>query len=325
MFCLGSTSAAPVRHTVGWFSRSVGFILLLAGLFAWTHPAQAFMIKEWDELSTSMNSPLAPVDIQAGKPWREPLSGITFIWVPGGCFKMGSPPNAEGRDADEEPLHTVCLSGFWMGEREVTQQQWQRVMLHNPAQLHHEVIGQKDEAFPVEGVSRLDIEELLTKLNGHLQGMVTLSLPSEAQWEYACRNGGEKVTLPGYAQVDQLAWYRNNSNNITQMTGSRSPNRLGLYDMSGNVWEWVRDSYDQGGYSRHESNDPMISSDSPFSVIRGGGWKDGSDALRCANRGFERYTSKRSDLGLRLAAAVDVKPVDTGRGTKRVVRQKMPF
>ncbi len=283
------------------------------------------MIKEWDELSTTVKSQLAPVDVQPGKPWREPLSGITFIWIPGGCFKMGSPPNAEGRDADEEPIHQVCLSGFWLGEREVTQQQWQRVMLHNPSQLHHEVLGQKDEAFPVEGVSRMDIEEYLTKLNSNLQGIVTLSLPTEAQWEYACRNGGEKVTLPGYAQADQLAWYRGNSNRTTQMTGTRNPNRFGLYDMSGNVWEWVKDSYEQGSYSQHEANDPLFVSDSSFSVIRGGGWKDAPDALRCANRGFERYSNKRADLGLRLAAMVDVKPLESGKGNKRVSRPKMPF
>ncbi|MBF0183909.1 MAG: formylglycine-generating enzyme family protein [Magnetococcales bacterium] len=324
MLRLASPSAPSVRRKTAGSSRHGLVALLLLPLLALAATAEAFLIKEWDELSTTVTTPGGAVDIQAGKPWREPLSGISFVWVPGGCYKMGSPPNAEGRDADEEPMHNVCLSGFWLGEREVTQQQWQRVLLHNPSQLHHEVMGQKDEAFPVEHITRMDVEEYLAKLNTHHQGSVNFALPTEAQWEYACRNGGEKVVYPGYAQVDQLAWYRHNSNNSTQMTGSRLPNRLGLYDMGGNVWEWVRDSYDKNAYGQHGSNDPLVSSDTPFSVIRGGGWKDGSEGIRCANRGFERFGHKRPDLGLRLAASVDVKPVET-KGTKRVARPKMPF
>ncbi|MEO5362105.1 MAG: formylglycine-generating enzyme family protein [Magnetococcus sp. DMHC-8] len=295
-------------------------------VLAWPKAGGAFPIKEWDKLDVDADPLRTAVDVQAGKPWKESLSGITFVWIPGGCFKMGSPPNAEGRDADEEPLHSVCLSGFWLGEREVTQQQWQRVMQHNPSQMHHEIVGQRDEAFPVENISRLDVETFIAKLNQHHQGQVTIQLPTEAQWEYACRNAGEKVVFPGYGQVDQMGWYRVSSNRTTQMTGTRAPNRLGLYDMSGNVWEWVRDTYDKSAYGQHDNNDPLHTGDSPFSVIRGGGWKDTVEALRCANRGFERLTSKRPDLGLRLAAGVNAQAKPDGKpGQQRSTRSKMPF
>ncbi len=285
--------------------------LLLMATLVCPRSGESFPIKEWDKLESDNTQQLTTTEIQPGKPWREPLSGVSFVWIPGGCFKMGSPPNAEGRDADEEPLHSVCLSGFWLGEREVTQQQWQGVLQHNPSALHHEIIGQQDEGFPVENVSRLDVEGFITRLNTHLQAQqIVIDLPTEAQWEYACRNGGQKIPLPGHGQADQLAWYHANSNGISQVTASRMPNRLGLYDMSGNVWEWVRDTYDKAAYGQHTENDPFFSGDAPFSVIRGGSWKEQTAALRCANRGFERLTGKRPDLGLRLAASVSVKATD---------------
>ncbi|MBF0160744.1 MAG: formylglycine-generating enzyme family protein [Magnetococcales bacterium] len=300
---------------------AAGLLVLLC--LSWPGAATAFPIKEWDKLDVGESRSLSTEVAQPGKPWQEPLSGMHLVWVPGGCFRMGSAPNAEGRDADEEPLHTVCLSGFWLGEREVTQQQWQRVLQNNPSQLHHEVIGQPDEGFPVENISRLDIESLLTKLNGRHRGQVVFDLPSEAQWEYACRSGGEKTTFAGYAQVDQLGWYRSNSSGTSQTTGSRRANRLGLFDMSGNLWEWVRDTYDKEAYRRHGNNDPVYTGDAPFAVIRGGGWQDEVGALRCANRGFERLTNKRADLGVRLLATVDVKAKDAQKAKEG--RSKMPF
>ncbi len=313
--------ASPFR----WLTaRWIWPVFLLIGLVCpWS--GEAFPIQEWDKLDVDAAPSPDAAEVQAGKPWKEPLSGITFLWMPGGCFTMGSPPDAEGRDADEEPLHSVCLSGFWLGEREVTQQQWQRVMQHNPSQLHHEMIGQKDEAFPVEGISRLDVEAFMNKINLLHRGQVVVQLPTEAQWEYACRNGGEKIPLPGYGQVDQMGWYQANSSQTTHMTGTRAPNRFGLFDMSGNVWEWIQDTYDKAAYGQHSNTDPLYTADTPFAVIRGGGWKDSVEALRCANRGFERVTSKRPDLGMRLAAAVDVKGQEAEAEQKRPSRSKMPF
>ncbi|MBF0462144.1 MAG: formylglycine-generating enzyme family protein [Magnetococcales bacterium] len=328
MFCHGSISGSGRRW---WHIRSaslwvVPFSLLVS--LVCSGSGEAFPIREWDKLGVENSLQPPPVDVQPGKSWQEPLSGMAFLWIPGGCFKMGSPPNAEGHDADEEPVHPVCLSGFWLGEREVTQQQWQRVMQHNPSALHHEMSGQKDESYPVENISRLDVEAFVSKLNMRHKGRIILNLPTEAQWEYACRNGGEKIPYPGYGQVDQMGWYQANSSGTTQSTGTRMANRLGLFDMSGNVWEWVRDTYDKAAYSHQSGTDPLHSSESPFSVIRGGGWQDTAETLRCANRGFERFTNKRPDLGLRLAASMDTGAEDAEEAaskSNRSSRSPMPF
>ncbi|MEO5341017.1 MAG: formylglycine-generating enzyme family protein [Magnetococcus sp. MYC-9] len=319
----GSISGRCGRSAPSPLRRMLSFLLLIGLLCPWS--GHAFPVKEWDKLDVDGAQQLPSAEVQPGKPWQEPLSGMTFAWIPGGCFRMGSAPNAEDRDADEEPIHTACLSGFWLGEREVTQQQWQRVLQHNPSHLHREIIGQRDEGFPVENITRLDVETFIARLNLHHQGQIAINLPTEAQWEYACRNGGEKIPFSGRAQLDQLGWYQANSSGISQSTGTRRANRLGLYDMSGNVWEWVRDTYDKDAYGRHGNTDPVHTGESPFAVIRGGGWQDLPSALRCANRGFERLTNKRSDLGLRLAASLESRPADTGGKQPGSGRSKMPF
>lgn len=309
-----------VRRWQGYFSL---FSLFFLVVFLLLPPSgAAFPINEWDKLESDQVTP-SVIEVEPGKPWQEPLSGIAFVWIPGGCFTMGSSPDAEGRDADEDPMHSVCLSGFWLGEREVTQQQWQRVMQHNPSQLHHEVIGQKDEGFPVENISRLDVDNFLTKLNAHHRGTVVLQLPTEAQWEYACRNGGQKIPFAGYGQVDQMGWYQPNSSGSSQATGTRLANRLGLFDMNGNVWEWLQDTYDKDSYRQHPQNDPLHIGTAPYSVVRGGSWRESTNALRCANRGFERVINKRSDLGVRLAAIVDMKATDAERAESS--KREMPF
>ncbi|MBF0401299.1 MAG: formylglycine-generating enzyme family protein [Magnetococcales bacterium] len=326
MFFHGLTAvlAGRCRDNVALLSWVVLFAVVSALVFP--RPGAAFAVNEWEKLDVEGSAAPPSVTVEAGKPWKEPLSGITFLWIPGGCFTMGSAPDAEGRDADEEPLHPVCLSGFWLGEREVTQQQWQRVMQYNPSRMHHEIVGQKDEGFPVENVSRLDVETFITKLNAHHQGTVLLRLPTEAQWEYACRNGGQKIPYAGYGQVDQMGWYQPNSSGTSHATGTRMANRLGLFDMNGNLWEWIQDNYDKEAYRQHDKNDPVFSKDTPFSVIRGGSWSENSNALRCANRGFERMTGKRPDLGVRLAATVDLQGPNTGGGAARTKgRGEMPF
>lgn len=312
-----------VRFMFTPFTSSARFLAVASGLTGsvfFFQTGYTFPIKAWDKLAIDSEQPSAPVEIQPGKAWKEPISGMMLLWIPGGCFKMGSPPGAEGRDADEGPVHPVCLSGFWLGEKEVTQKQWQKIMQQNPAKFR------KDGSFPIESISRLDVETFTTKLNAFYQGRVRFDLPTEAQWEYACRNAGQKIPFPGYGQADQLSWYRNNSGDSTQTTGTRMANRLGLKDMSGNVWEWIRDTYDKATYDRHltkgPNNDPIYRGAAPFSVIRGGGWGDTVSALRCANRGFEHFSSKRPDLGARLTATLDL---DREGGIVRSDDRAIPF
>lgn len=292
-------------HVAEWVSSSC-CVLLVCLVLSWCIPdtARAFPIEEWEKLDTGSEQTLATVNIQPGRPWKEPVSGMMLLWIPGGCFKMGSHPSVEGRDADEGPVHTVCLSGFWLGKRELTQDQWQNIMQRNPSKFR------RAGSFPVENISRMEVETFAGRLNAHYRGQVVFNLPTEAQWEYACRQAGTKVTFSGYDQIDQLGWYQANSAGSTRSTGSRAANRLGLLDMSGNVWEWVRDTYDKAAYGQRLAegirNNPLQTGAASFSVIRGGGWGDAPRTLRCANRGFERLSNKRPDLGARLVAVVDL-------------------
>ncbi|MBF0322942.1 MAG: formylglycine-generating enzyme family protein, partial [Magnetococcales bacterium] len=169
------------------------------------------------------------------------------------------------------------------------------IMRNNPAHFRN------GDDYPVEQVAWDDIEGFVEKLNQLYTGRVRFRLPAEAEWEYTCRNGGQNVRYAGGGDPDQVAWYRENSPNGTQRTASRGPNRLGLWDMSGNVWEWTQDSYQKDAYEHHQRHDPLVENATPYRVIRGGGWKFGADSLRCANRGFELFSTKRSDVGLRLA------------------------
>ncbi|MBF0132362.1 MAG: formylglycine-generating enzyme family protein [Magnetococcales bacterium] len=272
-------------------------------------PAQgeAYLINEWERLALAGGERPLDEEPVPGKNWTDALTGIEFVWIAGGCFQMGSPPWKDGREHDEGPLHQVCLGDYWLAQREVTQGQWQAIMRMNPSAFP------KGDAYPLERVTWLDAEVIAANLNERYRGKARIRLPTEAEWEYACRERGDDIVYAGRDDVHRVSWNRENSLGSTQMTGTRQPNRLGLLDMSGNVWEWTQDSYRPDAYSRHNENNPGGVDEGFFKVIRGGGWKDASGALRCANRGFERYLSKRHDLGFRLAAVVDVASVDGKR------------
>lgn len=140
----------------------------------------------------------------------DPVTGIKFVYVPKGCFQMGSLPDEENRDNDEGPVHKVCVDGFWMGKYEVTQGQWQKVMGTNPAYF------KKGDNYPVEQVSWDDTQEFLAKLNR--ESSRSYRLPTEAEWEYACRAGGSGRYCGG-DDVNAVAWYGKNSGNSTQPAG----------------------------------------------------------------------------------------------------------
>lgn len=263
--------------------------------FSW--PAGAFLINEWESVDLEGTPPKATQSIITGAAWRDPTIDANMLWIPGGCFKMGSPPRAEGRETDEGPVHQNCVAGFWLGETEVTQGQWRRVMHTNPAQFR------KGDAHPVENVSWEDVDVFITTLNKRSQLNVQFRLPTEAEWEFACREGGRALIFSGATEPSRIAWYAGNSSAFTHAIGTRTPNRLGLKDMSGNVWEWVQERY-QPTYSKQTNTQENQTDPLAFYTIRGGGWQDQALTLRCANRGFESLTSRRPDLGLRLAASL---------------------
>ncbi len=223
-----------------------------------------------------------------GESWTDPLSGIEFVFVPGGCFNMGS----NSGDKDEMPVHEVCVDEFWMGKYEVTQGQWKTIMGENPANY------KKGDNWPVERVTWFDVKKFITLLKE--QSKKDFSLPSEAQWEYAARSGGKKNKMLGENGADQAAWYKGNSGG-TRRVGSKVPNGLGLYDMKGNVWEWCEDIYHKNAYSMHSRNNPIIETPGGLSrVKRGGAYSSDHSYLRSTNRSFASAPFDRFDLGFRI-------------------------
>ncbi|WP_051294877.1 SUMF1/EgtB/PvdO family nonheme iron enzyme [Maridesulfovibrio bastinii] len=228
-----------------------------------------------------------PSSSTPGKTWRDPTTGIEFVWVPGGCFQMGS--NSGGKD--EKPVHEVCVDGFWLGKYEVTQAEWQRVMGNNPSHF-------KGDRNPVETVSWNDAQEFIKRMNA--KGNGTFRLPTEAEWEYAARSGGRDETYAGGNDVDRVAWYNGNSGKKTHPVGTKAPNGLGLYDMSGNVCEWCQDWYNKNAYSQHSRQNPIYSGGGFDRVYRGGGWSSYAWGVRAANRCWIDPDCRNDDLGFRL-------------------------
>lgn len=223
--------------------------------------------------------------------------GISFVWVPGGCFKMGCHENAGRCGKDETPLHRVCLDGFWMGRFEVTQAQWENVMNTNPSRFKN---GGK---FPVERVSFEDVRVFIEKLNE--KSSARFALPTEAQWEYACRNRGRKIPF-AWGREDFRP--RQNCGTCdsgsfrarTSPVGSFEANDLGIFDLGGNVKEWCRDGYDEDAYNHHEQQNPVRRKRGGARVVRGGSFADNVQALGCSRRSGVIPGMKDSTIGFRL-------------------------
>lgn len=256
---------------------------------------------EWKEIHTV--TPGKPITIAAklksllpepGATWREPVTGMDFIWIPGGCYNMGSPPNELGRDADEGPVHKVCLDGFWIGKYEVTQGQWKKIMEKNPS-----FFNRKDD-YPVDSVSWNDVQFFMQNLSNASEGRFAYRLPSEAEWEYACKSGGQPERFAGGDRFNSLAWFKGNSNRTTHSVGEKAPNNVGLYDMSGNLSEWVEDNYSMNAYKLHGENNPVYTMSGPNRVIRGGSWNHDEKNCRSADRDFAPAEEKSKTIGFRL-------------------------
>ena len=210
---------------------------------------------------------------------------LILVRIPAGTFTMGSPDSEQGRSSREGPQHSVTLTqDFWLGKYPVTQAQWQAVMGNNPSYF-------KGAQNPVEQVSWDDAQAFITALNAHIretdQGPATFRLPSEAEWEYACRAGTTTRFYwgddPNASQIDAYAWYIGNGGNATtHPVGQKHPNAWGLYDMSGNVWEWCQDWY--GKYSSGAVTDPTGPHSGSFRVLRGGSWDYDPEYCRSADR-----------------------------------------
>ena len=223
------------------------------------------------------------------------VKGVSFnmIFVEGGTFTMGATLE-QGSDAwdDEKPGHQVTLSSYYIGETEVTQALWKAVMGSNPSSF-------KGENRPVESVSWDDCKTFIRKLNS-LTGK-NFRLPSEAEWEFAARGGNKSqgYKYSGSNTLGNVAWYFDNSGIETHSVKSKSPNELGIYDMSGNVWEWCQDWY--GSYSSSSQTNPTGASSGSYRVSRGGGWNGDAGNCRVSLRFNFSPGHRNFYLGLRLA------------------------
>jgi formylglycine-generating enzyme required for sulfatase activity len=202
---------------------------------------------------------------------------LAMIYIRGGSFQMGSPDDEEGRYSDEGPVRRVTLDGFWMGKYPVTQAQYQAIMGTNPSHF-------KGDNRPVEQVSWNDAKEFFRKLSQRTGK--TFTLPTEAQWEYACRAG----TTTRYSfgddagRLGEYAWYIGNSDSQTHPVGQKKPNAWGLYDMHGNVWEWCLDDW-HGNYNGAPVDGSRWGDGTgSYRVIRGGGWNPSAGYCRSACR-----------------------------------------
>jgi len=259
-----------------------------------------FVLAKWD----SGNSPSPSSPLPEDKPEHEPgermvkmVDGIkyAFRWCPKGSFKMGSKYHFEWQqvkreltDKYDELQHQVTLTeGFWMLETEVTQTMWKHIMGNEPSYF-------KDRPQnPVEQVSWSKCEEFCQKLSAKVGGIV--SLPTEAQWEYACRARSKEA----YAgNLDAMAWYGENKyHGSTHKVGLKRPNAWGLYDMHGNVWEWCRDWY--AGYSDKKELNPNGPNNGKDRVNRGGSWASEAGACRSASRDSNIPEDKSPFIGFR--------------------------
>ncbi len=214
-----------------------------------------------------------------------------MVAVPGGCFKMGR-TSPFGGDDDERPKHKVCLNPFSIGKYEVTQALWSAVMGSNPS--HY----QKGTNYPVEKVSWEDIQQFIHKLNNETGK--NYRLPTEAEWEYAARSGGKNEKYSGSKKPDLVGWYVKNSDNMTHPVGQKVANGLGLYDMSGNVWEWCLDWYGNKYYHDSPENNPIGPLSGKKRVIRGGSFNKEAESMLTVNRGAQGHNSRVNTLGFRL-------------------------
>lgn len=217
-------------------------------------------------------------------------------WIPPGTFMMGSPENEVGRYEDEFQHKVQIANGFWLGDTPVTQALWEAVVGENPSFFN----GPDN---PVEKVSWHECQNFIARLNERINGLEA-RLPTEEEWEYACRAGTKTATWidqPGHEhrQIETVGWFVANSGKTTHAVALKLANPWGLYDIFGNVWEWCADWYSQ--YDVTAMQDPIGQTKGSRRVLRGGSWDSMAELIRSANRYAYRPSRRFANFGLRLA------------------------
>ena len=217
---------------------------------------------------------------------------IEMVRVEAGTFTMGATPEMKDPWDDEKPTHQVTLTNdYYIGKYEVTQALWKAVMGKNPSKF-------KGDNLPVEQVNWKDCQEFLSKLNNTTGKK--FRLPTEAEWEYAARGGKKSrgYQYSGSNNISDVAWYEDNSGSKTHTVGSKQANELGIYDMSGNVWEWCHDW--KGSYSSSSQVNPTGANSGSYRVGRGGSWRHAARGCRSSYRNNSTPDNRNDSLGLRL-------------------------
>jgi formylglycine-generating enzyme required for sulfatase activity len=225
-----------------------------------------------------------------------PIIGAKFVLIPAGTFMMGSPEDEPLRHANET-LHQVTISKpFYMQTTPVTQGQWTQVMGENPSYF------KGDDNLPVEQVSWNDTQDFIERLNRQ-EGTDKYRLPTEAEWEYSCRAGSRTAFCFGSSEDDlrEYAWYQDNSGVKTHSVGKKQPNSWGLYDMHGNVFEWVQDWYGEKFYAESAKDNPGGPASGQSRVTRGGCWFLSPVVVRAAYRLGARPAQLSYVIGFRLS------------------------
>lgn len=222
--------------------------------------------------------------------------GIEFVSVPAGCYMMGT----DKGEKHELPIRKVCVSAFDIGKYEVTQGQWKALMGGNPSR--NSACG---DNCPVEQVSWNQAQAFITALNGRKEGVYRL--PTEAEWEYACRSGGKDHMFAGgvdAADIDRVAWRKESSNDHSHPVGRKDPNELGAHDMSGNVWEWVQDMFSSPYSKDLPETNPVLNAKGEKRVLRGGSFDGKTNYVRCMIRNRNEADRQDRRLGFRLVREI---------------------
>ena len=243
----------------------------------------------------------------ANQDFTETAWGVNMkmIWVEGGDFLMGCTSEQSDCDSDEQNVRRVTVDGFYIGMLEVTQSQWEKVVGTSIYQqwTKADISGSPSRGvgpdYPMYCVSwdeAMEFCRLLSNKTGR-----TYTLPTEAQWEYAARGGNknEGAKYAGSNMIDAVAWYSENSGSSTHIVGSKRANALGIYDMSGNVWDWCKDWY-ANSYVSYDTNNPVGPSSGSSRVVRGGSWDYTASFCRVANRNYISPGNRDYNLGFRV-------------------------
>ncbi len=253
-----------------------------------------------DELETGTDTGIpaedGKTDVDKKKaPPLLPIPPFKMVLVKGGCFEMGDWSNSG--DEDERPLHEVCVADFYMMETEVTQELFTAVTGRHFGKP-------KDPQMPVNYVSWFVADRFVKRLNERNNNKTYYRLPTEAEWEYAARSGGRKDKWSGVnneAALGDYAWYIDSIDESMMQVKKKKPNALGLYDMSGNLSEWVEDNFAFDYYSESPKDDPLGPDQAIWKVVRGGSFKDESNRLRTTYRYAIEPANRSPFVGFRIA------------------------